>query len=70
MYPCVSLLSDLTDEKYTSFFSPSGNLHILIKTRHKAGMEKRQDDGDVLLVIGLLCDQQDWENLSSLVNGC
>lgn len=42
---CVSLLSDLTDEKYTSFqnpgfFSPSGNLHILIKTRHKAGMKK------------------------------
>lgn len=60
----VSLPTDLTDEKYTSsqhpgIFSSSGNLQILIKTRRKAGMEKRQNDGAVLLVIGLFCDQHD-----------
>lgn len=43
--------------KFTDFF-------FLIETRHKAGMEKKQktkrrDDSEALMMIGLLCDQQE-----------
>lgn len=73
---CFPAIRSYRWKKYTGSQKPwhfflSGNLQIfffLIETRHKAGMEKKQktkrrDDSEALMMIGLLCDQQEWKNI-------
>ena len=55
----VSLLSDLTDEKYTRFQNPGIFSDFKFTYENKGMKKKRQDYGDVWLMIGLLCDRQD-----------
>lgn len=64
--------STLAKTLASSLFGNLGHLQILNKTqsRNEKKERKKTQDGEVLLMIRLLCEQQERKNISSLRNGC